>query len=499
MLGTHRTAGRPARSPASARSAIAGWLAIPLHAIWLVMILLLATSPVALAQAGDWPHPDEIEAPPLTFHAPEPLRAVLSNGIVVHLAEDRTLPLVSGVAYVEAPGLYDPGQLAGLSGLTAALLREGGAGGRSPATIDVTLERLAASVEATSSDVLASVSFSALSDTLGDVMPIWRDVLIVPDFDPERIEVQRSRRLEAIRRVVDDPVQLAVREFQRRVAAGHPAGRYPTEATIGAIDRSDLVAFHEAYYGPSTTVLAVAGDFDADAMLARLERLFGGWEVDVAAPPELPAYDPAPDRRVYLAQKDLQQSIVLIGQPAMRAYQGPYTAFTVANEVLGAGGFGSRLFTEIRTRRGLAYATGSQLTQGFEVPGTFLAYAFTRVDATAEVLELLLAELDRLRDEGVTQAELDRSVTTLVNSSVFRDVSVAAVAERAARVELLGLPGGYFARHIEAMQALSPGDVQTAARQVVDPDHLVILVVGDEAAFDRPLDAFGPVERIEIE
>ena len=467
----------------------AGWL----------LIVLIATPLAASAQSGDWPHPSEIEAPALTFDAPEPLRAVLSNGIVVHLAEDRTLPLVSGVAYVEAPGLYDPDDLAGLAGFTAALLREGGAGGRSPATIDAALERLAASVEASSSDVLANVSFSALSDTLDEVVPIWRDVLVAPGFDPERIEVQRSRQLEAIRRVVDDPVQLAVREFQRRIAGDHPAGRYPTEATIGAIDRSDLVAFHRAYYGPSTTVLAVAGDFEADEMLARLEREFGGWQVDVAAPPELPAYDPTPERRIYLAQKELQQSIVLVGQPAMYAYQGPYTAFTVANDILGAGGFGSRLFTEIRTRRGLAYATGSQLTQGFEVPGTFLAYAFTRVDATAEVLELLLAELDRLRDEGVTQAELERSVTTLVNSSVFRDVSVAAVAQRAARVELLDLPDGYFARHVEQMQALAPGDVRAAARQVVAPESLVILVVGDAEAFDRPLEAFGPVERIEIE
>lgn len=492
MAGTSRPMRRPIRELAYARSA--AW-----PAVLLLAALLGAFAQSASAQPAEWPHPSELEATPLTFDAPQPRRAVLSNGIVVHLAEDRTLPLVTGVAYVEAPGLYDPDGLAGLAGFTAALLREGGAGGRSPSTIDATLERSAASVEASSNDVLASVSFSSLSDTLEQVMPIWRDVLVAPDFDADRSEVQRRRLLEAIRRVADDPVQLAVREFQRRVAGDHPAGRAPTEATIGAIDRSDLVAFHEAYYGPSTTVLAVSGDFDADTMLARLERLFGGWDAEAAAPPELPAYEPAQERRIYLAQKDLQQSILIVGQPATYAYRGPYTAFTVANDVLGAGGFGSRLFTEIRTRRGLAYATGSQLTQGFEVPGTFLAYAFTRADATAEVLALLLGELDRLRDEGVTPPELERSVTTLVNQSVFRDASVAAVAERAARVELLGLPEGYFARHVEKMQALTPGDVQAAAREVLDPDRLVILVVGDEGAFDRPLEAFGPVQRIEIE
>lgn len=460
---------------------------------------LAAAAGLALAQPADWPAPSEIEAPPLRFETLEPLRAELGNGLVVYLAEDRALPLVSGVAYALAPGLYDPDGRAGLSGFTASMLREGGAGGRSPAEVDATLERLAASVEAGSSDVLASVSFSALTETLDEVLPIWRDVLVSPDFDPERIEVTRQRRVEAIRRVVDDPVQLAVREFQARVASGHPAGRYPTEASIGAIDRDDLIGFHDAYYGPATTVLAVSGDFDAEAMLARLERLFGAWDAQVEAPPELPPFDAAPERRVYLAPKSLQQSIVIVGRPAMRAYQEPYTAFTVANEILGAGGFGSRLFQEIRSRRGLAYATGSQLTQGFELPGTFLAYAFTRVDATGEVLDLLLGEIARLRERDVSEEELDRAVTTLVNQSVFRDTSVAAVVERTARVELLGLPAGYWERHVSRMQELAPDEVRAAAAEVLDPDHLVMLVVGDDEAFDRPLSEFGEVERIEIE
>lgn len=464
---------------------------------WLVLALALVG--VALAQPADWPDPSELEPPPLEFDTPEPRRVVLGNGLVVHLAEDRSLPLVSGVAYTLAPGLYDPADLAGLASLTATMLREGGAGGRTPAEVDLALERLAASIEAGSSDALASVSFSALSDTLDEVMPIWRDVLVAPEFDPQRLEVQRQRRIESIRRIADDPVQLAVREFQRRVAEGHPAGLVPTEATIAAIERDDLVAFHDAYYGPATTVLAVAGDFDADAMIDRLEALFGGWEHEVEPPPELPPFDATPERRIYLAPKDVQQSVIIAGLPGMRAYEPPYTAFTVANEVLGAGGFTSRLFEEIRTRRGLAYATGSQLTQGFAVPGLFLAYAFTRADATARVLDLLLGEIERLREEGVTPEEVDRAVTSLVNASVFRDTSIAGTTQRAARVELLGLEEGYFERHVERMQALSPEEVRRAAAEVLDPEHLVVLVVGDEEAFDRPLSEFGEVERIDID
>lgn len=462
-------------------------------------LALLSLVGLAHAQPVDWPAPSEIEAPPLVVDTPEPTRAVLRNGIVVYLAEDRTLPIVQGVAYVDAPGLYEPEGQEGVAGFTAALLREGGAGGRMPDEIDLTLERLAASVEASSSDVLASVAFSSLTDTLSEVLPIWRDVLISPAFDPARIEVQRQRQIEAIRRVVDNPVQLAVREWQERVSAGHPAGRFATVASIEAITRDDLAAFHADYYGPSATVLAVTGDFDTKAMIQRLDELFGGWDTEVRDPPELPRYDATPEARVYLAQKDVEQSIIIVGSPAMRAYQDPYSDFTVANEILGAGGFSSRLFTEIRTRRGLAYATGSQLTQGFMTPGLFLAYAFTRADMTGTVLGLLLSEFERLRAEGVTAEEVDRAVTTIVNQSVFRDTSVAGVTQRTARVELLGLPDGYYGRHLERMQALTPEAVRAAAEEVIRPENLVVLIVGNEEAFGGPLELGIPVERIEID
>lgn len=475
-----------------------------LRAWWASRALTATLAVVALwgsaaAQPADWPHPAELSFEPIAFEAPSPRREVLSNGLVVHLAEDRTLPLVRGVAYVKAPGLYDPPEKVGLASFTADLLREGGAGGRAPEEIDEALEFLGASVEAQSGDVLASVSFSSLEENVDEVLPIWRDVLVAPDFAPERIEVQRQRQLESIRRIEDQPVQVALREFRRRVAEGHPAGDFPSEETVRAITREDLRAFHDDHYAPSSTVLAVTGDFDADEMLERLERLLGSWEADRAAPPELPPFDDTPGPRLILADKDVQQSVIIVGQPAMRAYQPPYTAFSAANHVLGAGGFSSRLFQEIRTRRGLAYATGSQLGQGFDVPGIFLAYAITRVDATGQVLELLLEEIRTLVEEGVTADELEQSVRTLVNQSLFRDTSVAELTQRTARVELLGLDPGYFEEHLERLQELTPDEVHEAAREVLDPDALVIMVVGDAESFDVPLSSFGEVEQVDLE
>ena len=461
--------------------------------------LLTTLALQARAQPASWPDPATMTFPPIHFQAPTPQRAVLANGITVYLAEDHALPLVQGVAYVDAPSVYDPADRVGLAGFTARLLRDGGAGGVSPDALDEQLATLGASVEASSSDVYAAVSFSALASNVDQVLPLWQDVLTRPDFAPERIEVERQRQLEAIRRVADNPVQLAVREFSYRVAEGHPSGAYPTAATVGAIGRSDLVAFHDAYYAPSTTVLAITGDFDSARMLSRLDATLGAWRHDAAPPPALPVFDAHPAPKVYFVHKDLQQSILLVGQPAVKAYTPGYNAFTVADQILGAGGFTSRLFTDIRTRQGLAYSTGSQLTQGFDYPGIFLAYAFTRSDATGKVLHMLIDEIRRLRDDGVTAAEVAQAREQIVNQAVFRDTSVTATTERTARVQLLGLPEGYFQTYLDTVQSITPEAVQAAAREVVDPAGLIIMVIGNEAAFDEPLSDFGQVVTIPLE
>ncbi len=464
-----------------------------------LLLTLIPLATLALAQPADWPHPSELSFAPIDFSAPEPTRAELSNGVVVYLLENRSLPLISATAYVDAPAVFDPADMVGLASFTASQLREGGSGGRTPEEIDLRLEFLAASVEASANDAFSSVGFSALAENVDEVIAIWRDVLIAPDFDAERIEIERQRRIESIRRVVDDPVQIAVREFFFRLAEGHPSGFYSTEATVSAIGRNDLVDFHARYFQPGATIIAISGDFDGETMVAKLEAALGDWPAAEVERPQLPAFNPTPTPRVYYVEKDLQQSIVLVGHPSVFAYSDAYNDLSVANDILGAGGFSSRIFTEIRTRRGLAYSTGSALSQGFDYPGNFYAFSISRGEATGEVIALLIEEIRRLQDSGVSDAELERSRETIVNSAIFRDVSVAAIAARAARVELLGLPEGYYRRYLENVQGITRDEIQQVALQQLRPDELVIMVVGNAEIFDRPLSDFGEVISIELE
>ncbi|MDZ7706039.1 MAG: pitrilysin family protein [Trueperaceae bacterium] len=448
----------------------------------------------------EWLDPTALTFEDIEFAQLEPTRHVLSNGIIVYLLEDPSLPLVEGVTYLDVGSLYDPADQVSLASLTATLLREGGTQDLAPAELDERLEFLAASIEASASTSLTSVSFSSLSDNIDEVLGLYADVLSSPGFDARRLEVARGRTLEAIRRQNDNPVQIAVREFNSRLAAGHPAGYYPTADTVNAISRDDIVSFYETYYKPNISVMAISGDFDTDTMLATLEEVFSDWETGEVSYPDLPEYDPTPEPQVYLAQRDQEQSVIIIGQPSVYAYTPAYNDLSVANEVLGGGGFSSRLFTEIRTRRGLAYATGSQLGQGFEYPGTFLAFGITRTDATTQVLSLILEEIRTMQQETVSPEELEIQRSSIVNSAVFRETSAAAAVQRTARAnELLGLEPGYYNRYIERVQDVTVEDVRAIMAQELNPDQMLIMVVGNAEGFDGSLAEFGEVVPIDLE
>ncbi len=447
----------------------------------------------------NWPDPTQLKFSAVTFNEPTPERHTLSNGLEVYLLEDHTLPLIDGAAFIKAGSLYDPQAKSGLASLTADLMRSGGSAGRSADELDTRLENLAASVEVSASGEFTTASFSSLTNTLDEVLQIFTGVLREPTFAQGRIDLAKGRVLEGIRRENDDPVSVAVRELNRRIAAGTPAGYVPTAKTVEAVTRKDLVAFHARYFQPAGMVLALSGDFDTGEMLAKLEETLGTWPEGSVTYPELPPYNTKPPARVYLANKDLGQSIVLLGHPSVYAYTPAYNELDVANAVLGGGGFTSRIFTEVRTRRGLAYSAGSQVGQGFAYPGTFLVYAFTRTEKTAEVITLLKAQMAQMAREPVTEQELTVQKNNILNGAVFRFTSPAAIVQRVARAtNILGLKPGYYDRYIESVQATTPREVLEIAKREFRPEDMLIMVVGNEAQFDRPLREFGPVEKITL-
>ena len=471
-------------------------------------VLAQAQAPITQASAQvnlatgvpeSWPDPAKLKFNAVTFKSPKPQRTVLSNGLVVYLLEDHTLPLVNGAAFVKTGSFYDPKAKISLAGLTADLMRSGGSAGRSADEIDNRLETLAASVEVSADNLYTTASFSALTENVTEVLDIFAGVLEKPTFAPDRIELAKGNALEGIRRQNDDPVQIAVREFSKRLAQGSPAGYVPTAETVNAVSRADMLAFHKRYFKPNETVLAVSGDFKRKEMVAALEQALGSWQRGPVNYPKLPRYNPDPAPKIYHAQKDVGQSIIIMGHPSVYAYTPAYNQLDVANAVLGGGGFSSRLFTEVRTKRGLAYSVGSQISQGFVYPGTFLVFSFTRTDATGQVIALLKQQMKEMAAKPVSAAELAVQKSNILNGAVFRFTSPDAIVQRTARaVEILGLPADYFDRYIKDVRAMTPAKVEAVARKDFRPQDMLLMVVGDAAQFDRPLSDFGKVEEIKL-
>ncbi|MCS7057413.1 MAG: insulinase family protein [Meiothermus sp.] len=467
-----------------------------MRALWMLLVGL----PLALAQGlgipADWPDPFKMQFPRIEPRPIRPTEITLTNGLKVLLVPDNRLPFVTGRVYLRAGSIYEPEDKVGLTGILAAVMRTGGAGERSPDQVDEILETLAASVSVTSDNLFTSVAFDTLSENLDQVLQIWADVLVRPRFAQERLDLEKGRALEAIRRRNDQPTQIAVREFVRRINEGHPAGRVSSAASVRSISREDLLAFHQRFFRPNNAILAVSGDFRIPEMVGRLERVLAGWRRgEVVLPTFAP---PSPKPAIYFVQKETNQSVIYMGQPTVTAFAPGYSELDLASRILGDG-FNSRLFLEVRTKRGLAYATGGAQSQGFGWPGFFYGASISRVEKTAEVIELMLSQFRDLRERPVSQEELELFRNNILNAEVFRFTSRQAVAERIARTRMLGLPPDYYEQYVRQIQAATPADLQRVMQQYVRPEQFVIVVVGDRRQFDKPLSSFGNVIEVPLE
>jgi len=244
-----------------------------------LFILLAAVLALASCAApGQTANPRTMTFPPLRFEVPRSERAVLPNGMTVYLLEDHELPLVNMTAYVKVGSIYEPAEKVGLAGLTGTVMRSGGTAETPPEKLDAELEFMASHIESGIGAESGNVSMATLTKNLDRTLELYGQVLLTPAFREDRVKIAINKSVEALRRQNDDPKGIADRELRKALYAGHPLGRHPTIQTVKNISRDDMAAFHRRYYHPNNIILAVSGDFKKEELLARLTKLFGGWE-----------------------------------------------------------------------------------------------------------------------------------------------------------------------------------------------------------------------------
>jgi len=461
----------------------------------LVLIALVATS---FAADSSRANPRSMSFPPLQFEIPKAERVVLECGMPVYLLRDPELPIINITAMVRSGSVYEPASLSGLASLTGSVMRSGGAEGMPPEQMDDELEFMASSVESSIGPDMGTVSLISLTKNFSRTLRIFSDVLLRPDFSEKRVDIARKHLIEGLRRQNDDPKEIAGREINRAIYAGHPLGNVPTPETANAITRQGMVDFHRRFFRVDNMILAVSGDFERAAMLRELNAVFGkAPALPATVLPEIPQPPQAFAAQVLYGKKDVNQTVVRMGHLGVTKESPDIYAIRVLDYILG-GSFTSRLTMEIRTNQGLAYNVDSHFDIGRRFTGSFIAETETKAESTAKAITLMKEIIAGMTKAPVTDQELQAAREYIINSFMFGFTSPASIVTQRARLEYYGYAPDYLETYRDNISRVTKEDVLAAARKHLKPEAFKLVVVGDAAKFDKPLSVFGSVRELDL-
>lgn len=442
----------------------------------------------------------DLRYPPLArFDVPQAQRIELDNGLVVLLLEDHELPMVEATVLVRAGSGYDPADKIGLAELAGRVLRTGGTETMNGDQLDDWLESRAAAIEVGVQQDAARITMNSLKKDFPDALRLLADVLRRPAFDPGKLEVERNRAITNVARQNDDLLEIVFREFPKIIyGPDSPYGWSETYDTLRAISREDALAWHRQMFHPDRTILGLVGDFSSEEATRWVREALGDWPRGAETKLAAPAWRERPTPGIYYAEKDdVPQSGIVMGHLGVRRDHPDYYALEVMNQVLGTSTI-SRLFNNVRTKKGLAYAVGGQVGSAWDHPGMAMIFTSTKVETTGAALEALLEEARNLKAAPPTEAEIDVAKRGLLDSFIFRVDSPRRVLAQQLQTELHGYPGDWLSRYRAGIEAVTPAQVRDAAARHLRPDEFAILVVGPNQGQDKPLATFGKVTTVDI-
>ncbi len=467
-----------------------------------VLPLLVVTFMQALLVSSAWSQDvDKLEFPKLNkLEIPDVEKITLDNGLRLYLLEDKSLPLFNVSVRMNCGSYLDPFDKVGLASVCGTVMRTGGTSKWTGDEIDEMLEGIGAAVEVGIDDISGNAGINVLSDYQDLALEVLAEVLRRPVFDEDKIDLAKMQQRSAISRRNDDVGAIALREWRKLVYGSDTYFRNPEYATIKAITRDDLMAFHKDYVAPQNIQLAIIGDYDHDALLEAVNKYFGDWPQGYVPVPPVPKVDYEWRTKVYYVDKpDAKQSYIRIGHLGGLVTDPDYADKIVMNAILG-GGFGSRLMDAVRTKMGLAYSVGGRYISNIAYPGYFFAVGSTGPENTVKAAKEMIKQIKSMQTDPPTEEEMQKGKDGYLNSFVFNFDTKREVVTRMMNYDFHGLPADFLQKEKEGVEKVTPEAVMAAAQRNLHPDSMIILVVGSGAEFDEPLEAlgFGPVDTIDI-
>lgn len=458
---------------------------------------IFASASQATAQADTW---QQIQIPSLpSFKPPQPKRVELKNGMVIFLQEDHELPLIDGTARIRGGSVNEPAGKVGLVDMYGEVWRTGGTKTQTGDQLDDFLEVRAAKVETGGGPDSTTISWSCLKGDLDDVFKAFVDVLQNPEFRADKLDITQKEEFDGISRRNDDVGEIAHRESVKLgYGPNNPYARVAEYATVATVTRQDLIDWHGKYVHPNNIILGVSGDFDSAAMEARLRAAFDSWPKGPAAPRKIDVkYSPAPSAYYLVSKEDVNQSnIHMVGLGTTRDNP-DYYAISVFNEAFG-GGFSSRLFNDIRTKRGLAYSVGGGIGTNFGHPGILQVTIGTKSQSTIEAIQAATEDIENLSKQPITDDEIQRAKDAILNAFIFRLDSPDKILAERMTYEYYGYPPDWLDKFQEEVKKVAAADVNRVASKYLHRDQMAVLVVGNPKEFEKPLSSLGPVKNIDI-
>ncbi len=444
----------------------------------------------ATSAAVDRSKAPELSTPP-ELKLPKLQRATLSNGLKVILAERPGLPLVNFWMTADAGYAADHSSAPGTAKLMSALLVDG-TRTRNALQINDQTALLGANLFAYSDLDFSYVQLSALKERLDPSLELFGDVILNPSFPEADFKREQKLQLDTIQQEQDNPIGMALRVFPGLIygptnAYGYPFTGSGSAAGVQKITRDDLVKFHHEWFQPNNATLVVVGDTTLAEITPKLEKVFAGWKPGQTPQKNVAAVKLPAKPVVYILDKpNADQSVIIAANIAAPPNTPDELAIQAMNNVLG-GTFGSRLNMNLREDKHWSYGASSFLL-GARFQRPFLAFAPVQTDKTKESLVEMNKELRAiLADHPVTADELARTQANETLSLPGSRETLDSVGNSITNILDSRWPDDYYDTMSGKIRALKTSDLDAAAKQVVHPDNLIWIVVGDRAKIEAAI------------